>query len=72
MIKVCRDCGTKFNNETIPKCPLCNVPDLSEDKIPKEKNPHFKDIQSFVRQDNFTKKKTASGYRHKQKTKGRA
>ena len=69
-----------FNNETSVKCPMCNMDKIKNDvnkeiafNKQKKKEQRLKygfsgSIESFIKDDCRDKRKTATGYQHKQKT----
>lgn len=75
MIKNCQKCGCSYNDETVNKCPLCYM-DITKKiidrrkKRKKNKPDKFKGIIGFIDDDCRDKRKTATGYQHKQKTGG--
>lgn len=78
MIKQCERCGCDFNNETVSKCPLCNINKIDKKlkamKKRKEKNKdrRFSGIMGFINDDTKDKRRTATGYSHKTKTGGKS
>lgn len=60
MIEDCAKCGTKFNNETVGRCPACST---KKKKRGKNRSTKFSDIGRFRRDQINEKKQVVNSFR---------
>ena len=71
MIVKCSNCGSFYNDRTVNKCPACSIKPYREiDNRSKADKRLSNELAGFIKEDSYSKRKTATGYQHKQKTGG--
>lgn len=60
MIEDCKSCGTKFNNETVGRCPACNT---TKRRHGKNRSGKFSGIDDFRRSQIAEKKQVVNSFR---------
>jgi hypothetical protein len=71
MIVTCPNCSSFYNNQTVNKCPACSVKPYREiDNRSKADKKFSNQLAYFLKEDSYSKRKTATGYQHKVKTGG--
>jgi len=69
MIIECKICLTKYNNQTIDKCPYCNYKGMiKEERLHNKKSKIDKEINSFRRSTINEHKNEVSSFRSSQRT----